>query len=95
MDNKTKTGLTVGYLFAGIHLIWAILVASVPNALQTFFNWIFGLHGLAPLYTITSMTFMNAIILVIVTFITGYILGWLIAWLFSCCDCCSTGKRRR
>ena len=91
---KNKVGLALGGFFAGVHLIWALLVAIIPNALQTYFNWIFNLHGITPIIEITGMTLMNAITLVIVTFIVGYIIGWVFAWCFSCCDCCSTKKRR-
>jgi hypothetical protein len=93
--NKNKIGLTLGYLLAGIHLIWAILIASIPNAVQTFFNWIFKIHGLAPVIQITYMTLANAILLVITTFVIGYILGWLFACVFSHCDCYVKPKRKR
>jgi hypothetical protein len=92
---RNEVGLALGSFFGGLHLIWAILVAIIPNALQTFFDWIFNLHGIFPIITITGMTLINAINLVIVTFIIGYIIGWIFAWVFSCCDCCCKTKKRR
>ena len=79
--NKNKTGLVLGYFFALLHLIWAILVALIPVQLQTGINWVFKLHGLEPVWTITSMTWLNAIMLVIMTFVSGYIIGWAFAWI--------------
>lgn len=92
---KNKIGLALGSFFAGIHLIWTVLVALIPSTLQTYFNWIFALHGIRPIIVITTMTLMNAIALIIVTFVFGYIIGWLFAWCFSCCECHQKPKRKR
>jgi len=92
---KNKVGLALGSFFAGIHLIWAFLVAVIPSILQKFFDWIFNLHGILPVITITGMTLMNAITLLIVTFIIGYLIGWVFVWCFSCCDCCCTTKKKK
>jgi hypothetical protein len=78
--NKIKTGLAVGYFLGLLHLIWAISVAIMPNQIQSFFNWVFDLHGLQPFWIITSMTLAKAITLVIFTFIVGYIIGWVYAF---------------
>jgi hypothetical protein len=78
--NKNKTGLAVGYFFALIHLIWALMVWLMPSQLQSCLNWIFDLHGLEPIWILTSMTLMKAITLIIVTFIIGYIIGWVYAF---------------
>jgi hypothetical protein len=92
---KNKVGLALGSFFAVIHLVWALFVAITPNALQKFFDWIFNLHGIAPIIAITSMTLMKALTLIVVAFIFGYIIGWVFAWLFGCCDCCIKPKKRR
>jgi len=93
--DKNKIGLALGSFFAVFHLVWAILVAVIPNVLQTFFDWIFNLHGIEPILVITTMTLMNAIALVLVAFIFGYLLGWIFAGIFSQCDCCSTTKKKK
>lgn len=92
---KNKVGLALGCLFASIHLVWALLIAIIPNALQACLDWMFEIHGLEPIWIITSMTLANAILLVVVTFIFGYILGWLFELFFSDCKLCHKQKRRR
>jgi tetrahydromethanopterin S-methyltransferase subunit F len=77
--NKNKTGLVLGLFFAVIHLVWALLVLIVPVTLQNFLNWVFKLHSLTPIYTITSFNLVNAVFLLIVTFVFGYILGYIFA----------------
>jgi hypothetical protein len=81
--DKNQTGLIVGIFLALIHLIWAILVWVMPTALQGFLNWIFELHALEPIWKLTTMTIMNAILLVIMTFVIGCITGWVFAWIWN------------
>lgn len=77
--NKNKTGLVLGYLFAIVHLIWVVLVAIIPNALQNCVDWIFSIHGIEPVWIITEVTLVNAVLLIITTFVSGYIMGWVFA----------------
>ncbi len=81
--NKNQIGLILGIFIALMHLIWAILVWIIPTYVQSFFNWIFELHAIEPIYNITTMTLLNAIMLVIMTFISGYIFGWVFAWVWN------------
>jgi hypothetical protein len=85
--NKNKVGLTLGYFLSLGHLIWALLIWLMPTQLQKCLDWMFELHGLTPIWILTSMTLINAIILVIVTFIAGYMLGWVYVWLAECAEC--------
>lgn len=78
--NKNKIGLALGCLFAAFHLIWGLGVWLIPDSVQSLLNGIFTMHGLSPVYTIIGMTFMNLLLLVIMTFIAGYILGWVFAY---------------
>lgn len=80
---KNKIGLTLGYFLAAIHLIWALAVWIIPTQLQKGINWMFELHGIQPYWIITSITVINAILLVVVTFIAGYVLGGVFAWLHN------------
>lgn len=82
--DKNKAGLTVGYFLALVHLVWALAVIIMPSTLQSCLDWIFKLHGISNYMTITSLSIINAILLVIVTFISGYIIGWVFAWLADC-----------
>jgi len=78
--NKNKIGLILGILLGGFHLIWSLLVALIPKQLQIFFNWIFTLHSIRPVWIITQFNLVNAIILVVLTFAIGYIIGWAYAY---------------
>ena len=81
--DKNKIGLVVGLFLAIIHAVWALFVAIMPSTLQSFLDWIFNIHFLEPVYTLTTFSFGNAIFLVIVTFIAGFILGWIFAWIHN------------
>jgi hypothetical protein len=82
MKNKFKNcnrpALVGGLFLGGLHLIWALLVAIIPNPLQSFLNWIFRVHFLEPVWILTSFNFIDAFWLTIVTFVLGYI-GTLLA----------------
>ena len=81
--NKNKIGLILGFLFAIIHFVWSVFVAVFPSGLQSFLDWIFKLHFLNSIYTLTTFNFVNAILLIVVTFVVGYIIGWVFAALWN------------
>lgn len=83
MLDKNKVGLIVGLFLAAMHAAWALAVAIIPNALQSFLDWIFNIHFLQPIWKLTAFNFVDAIFLVIVTFIAGYISGWVFAWVYN------------
>jgi hypothetical protein len=74
--NKNKVGLVFGTFLALAHAVWALAVALIPGVLQQFVDWIFTLHSLRSLLIITSFNFVNALMLVVMTFIMGYVFGW-------------------
>ncbi len=93
--NPNKAGLVFGIFLAVVHLIWSILVALIPNQLQTFFDWVLKLHSISMPFTIKPFVFMNAFWLVIVTFVVGFILGWLLVVILNCvCQKCKKKRRR-
>lgn len=83
MLNKNKFGVVIGAFLALMHLVWALAVAITPLGVQNFLDWIFKLHFLktAWIIDITYISFLNGLLLVVVTFIVGYIFGWVFAWL--------------
>ena len=83
MMDKNKIGLAFGCFIALMHLVWSIFVAITPQGLQSFLNWIFALHAIQPYIIVTSFNFMNAVLLIIVTFIVGYIFGYVFSWLHN------------
>ena len=81
--NRNKLGLTLGLFFAAVHAIWAILIGIMPRTVQSFINWIFGLHFLQPVFVITFFSLGKAILLVILTFVIGYVFGWIFAGILN------------
>lgn len=78
MKNKidcNRLGLSLGIFFALLHLIWALLVAL--NFAKGFLDFILPLHFTSFVFGILPFTFINAIILAVLTFVSGYVCGWL------------------
>jgi len=84
--NKNKIGLMVGAFLAIVHAVWALIVAVIPDSLQSFLDWVFNIHFLEPVWILTTFDLLNAIFLVILTFVCGYICGWVFAWIHNCVD---------
>ncbi len=80
MLDKNKIGMAFGIFLAVFHAAWALMVAVIPETLQSGLNWIFRMHFLEPVWILTQFNFSYAILLVVFTFIVGYILGWVFAW---------------
>lgn len=76
---KNKIGLAFGLFLSIVHAIWSFFIAVIPGPLQSFLNWIFGLHTLEPALILTTFNFLNAVLLVVISFVFGYIFGWLYA----------------
>jgi hypothetical protein len=81
--SKNHTGFAVAKIFALAHLIWAILIATMPGTMQSCINWIFRIHGIEPVWKIIPITWIDGILLVIITFIMGYIIGWVFAAIWN------------
>jgi hypothetical protein len=81
--NPNKTGLVLGTLIGGWHLVWALLVAV--GWAQWLLNFVFWLHFLKPAYVVETFHAWIAVILIAVTatigFVVGYILGVLWNWI--------------
>lgn len=71
LSKTQKIALAVGKFFAVLHLLWALVVAL--GAGQTFMNWVFPLHFIDSLYTVTEFNLMNAVLLVVMAFVGGYL----------------------
>ena len=75
--NPTKTGLALGKLLAGLHLIWAVLVAlGWAQALVNFSQWA---HMVNMPVTVGAFDFLAAITVIIFAAIIGYIIGYIFA----------------
>ncbi len=95
MLNKNRVGLAFGVFLAIVHAVWALLIAVVPVQFQKFLNWLFLVHALEPYWMLTQFVFLNAVLLVAVTFVFGYIFGYLFAAIFDMMHKASTPARRR
>ena len=77
--NKNKVGLVLGIFVALLHAFWALLIGIAPASVQNFLDWIFPLHFLNNVYTVTSFNFGYMLLLVIMAFVSGYVCGWVFA----------------
>ena len=81
MLNKNKTGLVLAIFFALLHLVWALIVGL--GVAKQAIDWILPLHFIDMLVGVTTFSWVNAILLVVLAFIGGYIIGWVFAWIWN------------
>lgn len=79
--DEQKVAMITGLLVGGMHLVWALIVAS--GLAQLLLDFIYGLHFLNNPFTVNPFDLTNAIILVIFTTVVGYIVGWAGTWLWN------------
>lgn len=79
--NPTKTGLAVGKLLGGLHLVWVILVAlGWAQALVNFSMWA---HMVNVPVVIGAFDLSAAITVVVVAAIIGYIIGFIFSKIWN------------
>lgn len=79
--NPVKTGLALGKLVGGIHLIWAILIAlGWAQALVDFSLWA---HMVSSPVTVEAFDFSAAATLVVAAAAVGYAIGYAFAKLWN------------
>ena len=76
-----STGLALGCLLGGIHLLWALLVAS--SFAQPVMDFVFWLHFIRPVYVIEGFDLARAAGLVALTGAIGYAMGAAFALLWN------------
>lgn len=76
-----KLGLVLGATFGVVHAGWAALVAF--KGAQPLLDWMFGLHFIEPVYTVSDFALMNAAMLVVVTALVGYVMGWIFGFIWN------------
>ncbi len=67
----SKPALVVGLYVAILHALWTVLVALGVG--QTVIDWIFPLHFINSLYTISDFNLFTAASLTIMAFVGGYL----------------------
>ncbi len=79
--NPKKTGLAVGKLLGGVHLVWAVLVAlGWAQALVNFSQWA---HMVSVPVVIQPFELTAAITVIIVAAAIGYVLGYAFAKIWN------------
>ncbi|HCR52027.1 TPA: hypothetical protein DIV48_00065 [Candidatus Kaiserbacteria bacterium] len=79
--NPGKTGLAVGKLVGGVHLIWAILVAfGWAQALVNFSLWA---HMVSAPVVVKAFDLSAAVVLVIVATAVGCVIGYAFAKIWN------------
>jgi len=68
-----KSGLVLGSLVGGWHLVWAIIVAVGWG--QPLIDFIFWMHFLKPEFVIEQFAIGRAMVLILVTAAIGYFVG--------------------
>lgn len=76
-----RTGLIFGLFLALFHAAWAVLV--MLGWAQSFLNFVFWVHFIAPPYRVEAFEAGRAAILVGFVFATGAVMGWAIALLWN------------
>ena len=76
-----SAGLALGSLLGGMHLLWALLVAS--GFAQPVMDFIFWLHFIRPVYVIEGFDVARAAGLVALTAAIGYAMGVAFALLWN------------
>ena len=71
--NPTKTGLALGGLVGGIHLIWSILVAF--GWAQSLINFSLWAHMVSLPFVVKTFDLSAAVTLIVVATIVGYVVG--------------------
>lgn len=75
------TGLALGLMVGGMHLLWALLVAS--GLAQPFMDFVFWLHFIRPAWVIDGFNVWKAVGLVALTGMIGYAIGAALALLWN------------
>ena len=77
--NKNKAGLVGGIFLGAAHLLWALAIGLFPSLMQSLLDFIFRLHFISNGWQLSVFNFVDAVLLVIITFLVGYAVGWLFA----------------
>lgn len=81
MANAHKTGLVVGTVLGGWHLLWSILVALGWG--QPLINFVLWAHMIHMQYNVGPFNVTAALTLVVLTAIVGYVIGYILAIIWN------------
>lgn len=72
--HRVRAGLCLAVLLGGLHLVWALLIAS--GWAQVVIDFILRLHFIKLNYTIEEFNISTGLLLIAITASIGYIVGW-------------------
>jgi hypothetical protein len=81
MMHPYKTGLALGGLAAGTHIIWSLIVALGWG--QAWIDFVFSMHMLKPIVKVMPFDFGNAIGVIILAAIIGFVMGNVFAHIWN------------
>ena len=76
-----KSGLVLGTLMGGLHLVWALLVAV--GWAQAILNFVLWMHFIKPIYLVEPFDIGTAALLVVVTAFVGFVIAFLFGMLWN------------
>lgn len=79
--NPCESGLAVGALFGGLHVVWSILIAL--GWAQALINFIFWAHMLRLPLAANPFDLSAAITLIVVSSFVGYVVGYAFASIWN------------
>ena len=79
--NPYKTGLILGTLAGGWHVIWSLLVLT--GSAQAVVNFVFWMHFLVAPLAVQPFHAGVAVVQVVVTTAAGYIVGFILGMLWN------------
>jgi hypothetical protein len=71
--STTMTGLVIGAVMGGMHLLWSLLVAAGLG--QTILNFFFWMYFIKPIDLIEPFELTRALVLVAISSTIGFVLG--------------------
>jgi len=79
--NPKKTALTLGVFFAGVHVLWSVLVAF--GVAQAVLDFVFWLHMIRAVYLVDTFNLVASLSLVLMTFVMGGVVGFVFAKIWN------------
>ena len=77
--NKNKAGLVGGIFLGAAHLLWVVCIAISHSLMQSLLDFIFRIHFISNGWKLSTFNFVDAVLLIVITFLIGYAIGWLFA----------------
>ena len=81
--SSRRVGLAVGLTAAGVHALWAFLMAVMPEQVGRFLAWDMQVHFVSMPFQILPFALGTAVELVLLAFVVGFGIGALFACAYN------------